>query len=199
MADTTALLTRAEAEQRDFVTLTRALTDDQWAAPSLCAKWTVRETVMHTAIHTHQTLRESVKANREAVRRRDEPSGTLVDSLAAPLYAKSPWELRLQAGELMIHQQDIRRPLGIARTPAVEAVTPVAVFFASRNFTVNSRTAAEGLRLEATDSVFAHGAGPLVRGSTVALTMTMAGRLAYCDDVEGPGTPILRRRAVSTG
>ena len=42
MADTTALLTLAEAEQHDFVTLTRTLTDDQWAAPSLCAKWTVR-------------------------------------------------------------------------------------------------------------------------------------------------------------
>ena len=70
---------------------------------------------MHTAIHTHQTLRESVKANREAVRRRDEPSSTLVDSLAAPLYAKSPWELRLQLGELLIHQQDIRRPLGLPR------------------------------------------------------------------------------------
>ena len=74
MADTTALLTLAEAEQHDFVTLTRALTDDQWAAPSLCAKWTVREVVMHTSIHTHQTLRESVKASREAVRRRDEPT-----------------------------------------------------------------------------------------------------------------------------
>jgi hypothetical protein len=36
MADTTALLTLAEAEQHDFVALTRALTDDQWAAPSLC-------------------------------------------------------------------------------------------------------------------------------------------------------------------
>ena len=115
MADTTTLLTRAEAEQRDFVEVLRELTPEQWAAQSLCPKWTVRETVMHTAIHTHQTLRESVKANREAVRRRDEPTDTLVDSLAAPLYAKSPWELRLQLGELLIHQQDVRRPLDLPR------------------------------------------------------------------------------------
>ena len=70
----------------------------------------------------------------------------------------------------------------------------MAKFFASRNFTVNSRTAVESLRLEATDGPFQYGAGPLVRGPSVALTMAMAGRLAYCDDIDGPGVPILRHR-----
>lgn len=93
-----------------------------------------------------------------------------------------------------MHAQDIRRPLGLVRMPASGAVTEVARFYARRNFTVASRTAIEGLRLEATDSPFATGAGPLVSGTTLALTMTMAGRRAYCDDLTGPGASILRAR-----
>ena len=78
--------------------------------------------------------------------------------------------------------------------PAVEAVTEVARFYARRNFAVASRTAIEGLRLEATDSPFATGAGPLVGGTTLALTMAMTGRGACCDDLTGDGLSILRAR-----
>ena len=93
-----------------------------------------------------------------------------------------------------MHAQDVRRPLGLLRTPPTEAVTEVARFYASRNFTVTSRSTADGLRLEATDGPFRAGAGPLVTGTTLALTMAMAGRRAYCDDLSGPGAPVLRDR-----
>lgn len=98
-----------------------------------------------------------------------------------------------------MHAQDVRRPLGIDRTPAVDALTAVATFFVSRDFTVNSKKAAAGLRLEATDGPFRHGKGPLVRGSTVALTMALAGRAAYCDDLDGTGVATLRERGRPTG
>ena len=52
----------------------------------------------------------------------------------------------------------------------------------------------EGLRVEATDGPFAVGDGPLVSGTTLALTMAMAGRYAYCDDLAGPGLSTLRER-----
>ena len=97
-------------------------------------------------------------------------------------------------GEVVVHAQDIRRPLGIDRTPSVDALTAVATFFVSRDFTVASRTAARGLRLEATDGPFRHGDGPLARGKTVALTMALAGRESYCDDLDGPGAATLRDR-----
>ena len=97
-------------------------------------------------------------------------------------------------GEVVVHAQDVRRPLGIDRTPSVDALTAVAEFFVSRDFTVNSRRAVAGLRLEATDGPFGHGDGSLVRGSTVALVTAMAGRAAYCDDLEGPGVATLRGR-----
>jgi hypothetical protein len=93
-----------------------------------------------------------------------------------------------------VHAQDVRRPLGLPGTPSVQAVTEVARFFARRDFTVASRSAVDGLRLEATDGPFGTGSGPEVRGTTLALTMAMAGRRAYCDDLTGPGVPTLRAR-----
>ena len=93
-----------------------------------------------------------------------------------------------------MHAQDIRRPLGLLHLPPVEVVTEVARFYARRDFTVASRSTIKGLRLEATDGPFTTGAGPLVSGTTLALTMAMAGRRAYCDDLTGPGVPTLRAR-----
>src|SRR5258708_21175663 len=89
-------------------------------------------------------------------------------------------------GEIVVHAQDIRRPLGLVRMPQIGAVTEVARFYARRNFTVAGRTAIEGLRVEATDGPFATGAGPLVTGPTLALTMPMAGRPAHCDARTAP-------------
>ena len=62
-------------------------------------------------------------------------------------------------GEVVVHAQDIRQPLGLARTPSIEALTPVADFFAQRNFTVASRTHAADLQLRADDGPFAAGTG----------------------------------------
>lgn len=41
-------------------------------------------------------------------------------------------------GEVIVHGQDIARPLGIDLVPDPAAVLEVARFFAARNFTVNS-------------------------------------------------------------
>lgn len=95
-------------------------------------------------------------------------------------------------GEVVVHGQDIRRPLGLARTPSLEAVSEVARFYTSRDFAVPSRSAFEGLRLEATDGPFRAGTGPVISGTTLALTMAIAGRPVYCDDLTGPGVATLR-------
>jgi uncharacterized protein (TIGR03083 family) len=185
------------------------LTADQWTTPSLCGRWTVEEVVAHlTAAASIGRFRwitsmlgagfnaDRHNARRLAEHRGGSPGETLarfravVTSTRAASGHTPAW-----LGEIVVHAQDIRRPLGIERTPSIEALTAVAVFFASRNFTVASKTATAGLRLEATDGPFSHGAGPLVRGSSVALTMAMAGRAAYCDDLVGPGAAALRGRS----
>ncbi|WP_174556918.1 maleylpyruvate isomerase family mycothiol-dependent enzyme [Nocardia mexicana] len=192
-----------------------ALADDladlhagQWALPSLCGEWVVEEVVAHlTAAASIGRLRwlasvlgarfdfDLHNSRRLAEHRGATPAETLerfraiVTSTTAASGHTAAW-----LGEVIVHAQDIRRPLGLPRTPSVAAVTEVARFFAARDFTVSSRSMIEGLRLEATDGPFSTGTGPSVHGTTIALTMAMAGRLAYCDDLTGPGVPTLRTR-----
>ncbi|MFI5835698.1 maleylpyruvate isomerase family mycothiol-dependent enzyme [Micromonospora sp. NPDC051300] len=192
-----------------------ALADDlvgldavQWAQRSLCGRWTVEEVVAHltaaASVGRIGWLASVLAARfdfdrhndrRLAERRGTDPAETLdrfrrvIGSTTSTFGPTEAW-----LGEVIVHAQDIRRPLGLGRTPPVGAVTPVARFFAGRDFTVSGRTAIAGLRVEATDGPFSTGDGPLVRGTTLALTMAMAGRAAYCDDLTGPGVPTLRER-----
>ena len=195
-----------------------ALADDlaglheaQWAQQSLCGRWVVEEVVAHlTAAASIGAVRwfgsvlgarfdfDLHNDRRLAEYRGTTPTETLewfrriVTSTTSAPGPTAAW-----LGEVVVHAQDIRRPLGLARTPAVETVTEVAGFYARRDFTVAGRSAIEGLRLEATDGPFTTGTGPMVSGTTLALTMAMAGRSAYCDDLTGPGVPTLRNRCTT--
>lgn len=97
-------------------------------------------------------------------------------------------------GEVLVHGEDVRRPLGLPSPEPVAAWEQVARFYVARDFTVRSRTLARDLRLEADDGGFAHGDGPRVRGTTRALVMALAGRRAYLDELEGDGVPVLASR-----
>ncbi|MGX1779041.1 maleylpyruvate isomerase family mycothiol-dependent enzyme [Nocardia brasiliensis] len=184
------------------------LDETQWASPSLCGRWTVEEVVAHLtaaasvgrirwvlsalgarfdfALHNDRRLAEHRGATPAETLDRFRAIGT---STTATFGATAAW-----LGEVVVHAQDIRRPLGLPREPALAAVTAVARFYASRDFTVSGHSAIAGLRMTATDGPFEIGTGPEVRGTTTALVMAMAGRSAYCDDLTGPGLPTLRSR-----
>jgi uncharacterized protein (TIGR03083 family) len=206
-----ALWSAAYAERAALAGDLAGLDDAQWAQPSLCGRWVIEEVVAHlTATASIGPLRWFASVlgarfdfdlhndRRLAEHRGATPAETLerfrrvITSSTAPLGPTAAW-----LGEVIVHAQDIRRPLGLLRTPPVDVVTPIAAFYARRDFAVRSRSAINGLRLEATDGSFATGAGPLVRGTTLALTMAMAGRRAYCDDLVGPGVPKLRARCAA--
>lgn len=203
-----ALWSAAHVERAALADDLAGLDDAQWGQPSLCGRWTIEEVVAHlTAAASVGPLRwfasvvgarfdfDLHNERRLAEHRGATPAETLerfrrvITSTTAPLGPVAAW-----LGEVVVHAQDIRRPLGVLRTPPVDVVTAVAEFYARRDFAVRSRSAITGLRLEATDGSFATGAGPLVSGTTLALTMAMAGRPAYCDDLAGPGVAELRAR-----
>lgn len=184
------------------------LTPAQWATRSLCGQWTVEEVVAHltaaASLGRWRWLRSMVGARFDAGlhnRRRlleyrgHDPADTLarfravITDTTAPSGHTPAW-----LGEVVVHGQDIRRPLGLSRSPTLPTVTEVAQFFAERDFTVAGRTVREGLRLVATDGPWEIGTGPEVRGSTVALVMVLAGRTEYCAELTGPGVPTLRSR-----
>jgi uncharacterized protein (TIGR03083 family) len=202
----------AHAERAALAEDLAGLDGSQWAQPSLCGRWVVEDVVAHltaaASVGRARWLASVLGARfdfdlhnerRLAEHRGGTPAETLerfrrvVRSTTSPPGNAAAW-----LGEVVVHAQDVRRPLGIERTPSTEATTAVAGFFARRDFTVTSRTTVAGLRLVATDGPFSTGVGPEVSGTTMALTMAMAGRGAYCDDLTGPGVPTLRARCSRT-
>jgi uncharacterized protein (TIGR03083 family) len=198
----------AHAERAALAEDLSDLSDEQWRHGTLCGKWDVEEVVAHltaaASLGRWKWLRSMAAARfrpavhnqrRLAEHRGSTPVETLaafraiVDSTIAPS-AHTPAYL----GEVVVHAQDIRHPLGLTRTPSLDALTPVAEFFARRNFTVPSRNHVADLELRADDGPFAAGGGPLVAGPTLALVMSMAGRHAYLDELSGPGVQLLRAR-----
>ena len=93
----------------------------------------------------------------------------------------------------MIHQQDIRRPLGIPRTIPTERMRAV-LNYALTAPAVRGARRARGVRLVATDLEWTHGSGPDVEGAGEALLMAMAARAVALNDLAGPGKPLLTRR-----
>jgi uncharacterized protein (TIGR03083 family) len=198
----------AHAERAALADDLSGLSDEQWRHRTLCGQWDVEEVVAHltatASLGQWKWLRSMAAARfrpavhnrrRLAEHRGSTPAATLdrfraiLDSTTAPS-AHIPAYL----GEVVVHAQDIRHPLGLARAPSLEALTPVAEFFAHRNFTVPSRSHVADLELRADDGPFVAGRGPLVTGSTVALVMGMAGRPRYVDGLRGPGVQLLRAR-----
>jgi uncharacterized protein (TIGR03083 family) len=203
-----ALWAAAHAERASLAEDLAALDEAQWVQRSLCGRWTVEEVVAHLTAAAGVGRARWVASvlgarfdfdlhndRRLAERRGVNPQQTLerfrrvIGSTTSTFGPTAAW-----LGEVVVHAQDIRRPLGLDHPPPVDAVTPVARFYAERNFTVAGKSAVEGLRLEATDGPFATGTGPLVSGTTLALTMAMAGRRAYVEDLTGPGVPTLLDR-----
>lgn len=187
------------------------LTEEQWAHPSLCGRWTVEEVVAHltagASLGMGRWLLSMIAArfddgvhNDRRIRdhRGPTPAGTLerfravVGGRAGPSGHTAAW-----LGEIVVHGVDIRRPLGLTHVPPTATTTAVARFFAERDFAMASRSAIAGLRVEATDGPFATGEGDAVRGPTLALVLAMAGRAEGCDDLEGDGVAVLRERALT--
>ncbi|UJP40190.1 maleylpyruvate isomerase family mycothiol-dependent enzyme [Cellulomonas palmilytica] len=202
------LWTLVRDERAAFAEDLERLTPERWRHATLCGQWDVEEVVAHlvAAASTGRWawLRSMLGArfrpdvhNRRRLEehRGSTPAETLERFRAVVASRTAPSrDTAAYLGEVVVHAQDVRRPLGITRTPDVAALTPVAEFYAARDFAVESRTVSAGLRLAADDGPFAAGEGPLVTGPTLALVMVMAGRSAYLDDLSGPGVATLRDR-----
>lgn len=187
----------------------RSLTPAQWAAPSLCDRWTIQDVVAHlTAAATTGRwawLRSIVGARfdpalhnqrRLAEHRGTGPAETLARFEAATQSRVAPTgDLWAWLGEVVVHGADIREPLGIATRPHADRIAAVAQGYARKDFAVHSATAARGLRLEATDSAFSAGDGPTVRGTTLDLVQAMAGRPTATARLTGDGAALLAARA----
>ena len=94
--------------------------------------------------------------------------------------------------EVLVHGQDIRIPLGLDDTSAIESWAAILDFLvmpkARRGFVSRSL---QGFQFVASDVDWAHGTGDEVRGPAMALALAMMGRKARVEDLTGPGAPRL--------
>ncbi|THV29106.1 maleylpyruvate isomerase family mycothiol-dependent enzyme [Glycomyces paridis] len=181
--------------------------DERWRTPSLCEGLTVRQVVAHltagASLGWGRWMAGVVKcrfdfdkmvAMRLAEQEGRNPAETLELFERATTSTAHAIPLKPLLGETIVHGEDVRRPLGIARAYPIETVTLLAGYYSRSDFVVVAKKRVAGLRLVADDGPFETGAGPVVTGPTLALTMAMTGRSAYCDELEGDGVPILRER-----
>ncbi len=208
------LLALQGAEHDDLVAFLRELPPPRWDAPTLCAGWAVRHVVAHLVGWDDLLVGGSWTRLALAYGRAGMSTDRLNERLVRGASSASPEQLlrridrpgvgtaprtfdRLAPGaqlaEYVVHQQDIRRPLGSGRTVPPDRLV-AALDGVARLPALGVRRRARRLRLEATDVDWTAGrpGGPDVRGPGEALLLALAGRAAVLDELTGSGVGALR-------
>jgi len=97
-------------------------------------------------------------------------------------------------GEIIVHGEDIRRPLGLTHSAPEAALIAVADSWKNSNILIGAKRRIAGLRLRATDSTWTHGEGPEVSGPMASLVLAMSGRKGALSDLSGDGLRTLMAR-----
>ena len=185
------------------------LTDDQWATPSLCGDWTVRDVLGHMTATAKMTPPKffvsmaaagfrfnNMSAKAVAAEATAKPGDGLANfrsHLKDTTHPPGPVEAML--GEVVIHSADIRKPLGIAHGYPEETLNRVADFFKGSNLIVGAKQRIAGVTLRATDTSWSTGSGPEVTGPHLSLILAMTGRPAAFADLSGEGLGTLKSRS----
>jgi uncharacterized protein (TIGR03083 family) len=196
-------------EREALITDLGTLTDEQWATPSLCDNWTVRDVLGHmiaTAKMTPPAFFAALAGSgfrfnamnekniaREATPNPSDGLAEFRQHLKDTTHPPGPVEAML--GEAVIHSADIRRPLGMSREYPKEALTRVGDFFKGSNLLIGAKRRIDGVTLHATDTEWTTGSGPEVTGPHLSLLLAMTGRSAALADLSGEGVATLKSRS----
>jgi uncharacterized protein (TIGR03083 family) len=191
----------ARDERDEFASFLEGLTPEQWDNPTLCDLWTVKEVAIHTVSYDELSaaglvarfLKGRLNTDRinaigvaDYANRSTQQIVALIRANTEPHGLTGGFGGKIALTDGMIHQQDIRRSLGLLRTIDPERLC-TALDFALFAPTIRGAWRARGVRLVATDLEWSHGRGAQARGTGEALLMVMAGRRAALDDLDGPG------------
>ena len=197
------------AERKALAADLTSLTDEQWATPSLCGGWTVREVLGHmtaTAAMTPPQFFARLAGSgfrfnamtAKAIARECEgtPADTLrrfgehVDSSTHPPGPGDTW-----LGETIVHSEDIRRR---AQLELAGGKTLAEIGLTSRhlgaNILIGGKKRSAALTLRATDADWSAGTGPEVTGPALDILLAVTGRGAGVDGLTGDGVATLRSR-----
>lgn len=191
-------------ERSDLTAFLRTLTREEWEAPSLCEGWRVRDVVAHLLYDTIALPRYFADAvlaglsvnrmNSRLVQRASaRDPAELVDALdrSAQRGLVATVVPGIALADVLVHHQDIRRPLNRPRSIAPERLLRV---LDHPDPFARPRLRTRGLRFIAADVEWAAGEGPEVHGTAEAIIMAVAGRPVALDELTGDGIAVLRRR-----
>jgi uncharacterized protein (TIGR03083 family) len=208
MADDASTWTMIHAGREALVEQLDGLTTEQWGTPSLCAGWTVRLTAAHVLAGAEQSTTNFLKGmaatgfrfhtlmDRDARQRGQLPPGQIIERLRLRTTTtnRPPAPVMAMLGEIVVHSEDILRPLGLRSTPSDAAMNACLAMYTKASFPVGGRKRIQGLRLVATDTGWSYGDGPEVSGPGLSLLLAMTGREGAADDLTGEGAALIRSR-----
>lgn len=196
------------SERAEMATTWSTLTSEQWATQSWCGAWTVKDLAGHVLAAAEQTFAgfykemamAGFKFNVFADQGAKRLSVLTPDELVRRLQARTtttnhpPAPVSAMLGEIVVHGEDFRRPLGLTHTSPPQALIAIADNWKNANFLIGSKKRITGLKLRATDADWVHGAGPEVSGPLISLICAMGGRKGANADLTGEGVAILAAR-----
>jgi uncharacterized protein (TIGR03083 family) len=195
------LWSKIHAERAEFAELITTLTPDQLDAPSLCGGWRVRDVIGHMLSSAHTSpgsfftgliasgFRFNAFNQKGVDRHNAGPAADLADQMRATTTMTNhpPGPPVVMLGEMIVHGEDIRRPLGRPRNYPPDHLIAVANFYKGSNLLLGSKKRIGGLTLRASDVDWSTGSGPEVVGPAASLLSAMTGRKAALADLEGAG------------
>ncbi|HEY5023343.1 MAG TPA: maleylpyruvate isomerase family mycothiol-dependent enzyme [Acidimicrobiales bacterium] len=196
------------SEREALIDTLSGLSPEQWAAPSLCAGWSIQLAAGHVLAGAEQTplaftsglissgLRFNTMVDRDARRLGALDGAEIIERLRARTTTTNhpPAPVGAMLGEVVVHGEDIRRPLGVSSPVAPDAVVACLEMYKRANFPVGTKKRIAGLRLAASDVDWSHGTGPDVNGPALSLLLAMTGRALGLDALTGDGVAVLRSR-----
>jgi uncharacterized protein (TIGR03083 family) len=195
-------------EREDFADFLDGLSPEQWEQPSLCELWRVRDVVAHVISYEElsrwQLVRRFAKGGlvppcvnaigvAEYAGRSPRQLSDLMRTCIPPRGLTSAFGGMIALVDGMIHQQDIRRPLGIGRVIPPQRLQRV-LDIALRSPATRGARKARGVRLIATDLDWAYGDGLELAGPGEAILMAIAARPDALNRLTGHGKALLAQR-----
>src|SRR5665213_1444460 len=194
-------------ERERSADMLESLSLEQWTADTLCEGWNVRLVAAHMMIAGEQTtgsfmkgllasgLRFNVMMDRAAREAGQLPPSEIIARIRARTTTtnKPPAPAMAMLGEVVVHGDDIRQPLGIADNTSSEAKLACLNKLKGSNFPVRAKKTIAGLRLRATDAEWTYGSGPEVAEPMVAFIMAMTTR-PLLTSLSGDAVDTLRTR-----
>ena len=194
------------AERRALIEDLSGVEQGAWDEQSLCGDWTVREVAAHLVDNARTTPFRIVVAMARArfdfdrqnamgmVRELGDESADTLAGLRSVADRRSgpPAPLDSRLVEEVVHGEDIRRPLGIRREYAAQAIERSLRYQARTSVGMGGgRQRVARVQLRATDADIVIGTGLEVSGPALSLLLVTSGRNAALADLAGPGLATL--------